>query len=283
MEALPVHLTIGLTTATYPLPVHLTIGLTTATYPLPVHLTTRHPVRSVDAAELLDALDLGGSRHDWASRRASAAARRVPASLDLAQCAALRNAVDAASMETLDSVDGLLEYQLTLTSADFEELVGADAFARLNFLAAEAHAETRPGRFQDSSETLPRRFRDSSENSASWALKRPPTRRTRVTLTDTQHKTLLQRRAAALPCGILGALTAASRPRRRMPSFSRRCAPPPPPPRARQASPPRRTRSPRSRTRSSSGGTAPPRGRGSSASTSTGRVSVTSARSHLWR
>ena len=186
-------------------------------------------------------------------------------------------------METLDSVDGLLEYQLTLTSADFEELVGADAFARLNFLAAEAHAETRPGRFQDSSETLPRRFRDSSENSASWALKRPPTRRPRVTLTDTQHKTLLQRRAAALPCGILGALTAASRPRRRMPSFSRRCAPPPPPPRARQASPPRRTRSPRSRTRSSSGGTAPPRGRGSSASTSTGRVSVTSARSHLWR
>mmetsp|Transcript_44116 Transcript_44116/g.143525 ORF Transcript_44116/g.143525 Transcript_44116/m.143525 type:complete len:242 (-) Transcript_44116:43-768(-) len=44
-------------------------------------------------------------------------------------------------METLDSVDGLLEYQLTLTSADFEELVGVDAFARLNFLAAEAHAE----------------------------------------------------------------------------------------------------------------------------------------------
>jgi len=47
-------------------------------------------------------------------------------------------------METLDSVDGLLEYQLTLTSADFEALVGADAFARLNFLAAEAHAELQP-------------------------------------------------------------------------------------------------------------------------------------------
>ena len=66
--------------------------------------------------------------------------------------------------ETLDSVDGLLEYQLTLTSADFEALVGADAFARLNFLAAEAHAGTLPGRFQDrdSSETVPRQFRELS-------------------------------------------------------------------------------------------------------------------------
>ena len=96
---------------------------------------------SIDASELLRALNLHGSHHDWESRRPGSSTCRVPATLDLLQCAALRAAVDAASMDALDSVDGLLEYQLTLDVDELEGLVGSEAYLKLTALAAAAHVE----------------------------------------------------------------------------------------------------------------------------------------------
>lgn len=95
---------------------------------------------SVDVDELLSALQQDGSRHDWASKLQNSI-RSVAAVLSAAQCGVLRDAVDAAPMEILDSVDGLLEFQLNLDSGKLAELLGQDTLDRLNRLAARTHGE----------------------------------------------------------------------------------------------------------------------------------------------
>ena len=90
----------------------------------------------VDIAELFRALKLDGSRHEWHSRHGDAM-RTVRAALDSDQCATLRAAVDGAQMELVDSVDGLLEYQLNLTADTFEALVGQRTVNTLHGIAQD--------------------------------------------------------------------------------------------------------------------------------------------------
>jgi hypothetical protein len=79
----------------------------------------------VDVDDLLRALELDGSRHDWTSRLGTHGVCSLPAVLDVKQCAVLRDAVNAAAMEITDSVDGLLEHQLNLSSfAELGALIG---------------------------------------------------------------------------------------------------------------------------------------------------------------
>ena len=54
-----------------------------------------------------------------------------PRALPPEACAALRGAVDAASFAAADSVDGCIDYQLNLSRGELEELIGADAVARV--------------------------------------------------------------------------------------------------------------------------------------------------------
>ena len=95
----------------------------------------------VDAGELLQALHQDNTAHDWASRL-SESIRSVDATLNAAQCAILRNAIDSAAASMLiDSVDGLLEHQLNLTREDFKALLGKEAVDQLHALAVESHAK----------------------------------------------------------------------------------------------------------------------------------------------
>jgi len=57
------------------------------------------------------------------------------------QCAALRAAVNAAHMEYVDSVDGLLEHQLNLNFVQLGMIIGHDTTARLSRVAAACHAD----------------------------------------------------------------------------------------------------------------------------------------------
>ena len=95
------------------------------------------------ALELLCALNQDGSKHDIASRLHDCV-RSIPGVLDAEQCGVLRAAVDAAPMEILDSVDGLLEYQLNLKPAMLVALIGIEAYERLNGIAAQSHRELSP-------------------------------------------------------------------------------------------------------------------------------------------
>eukprot|EP00446_Apocalathium_sp_SHHI-4_P047933 CAMPEP_0177394316 /NCGR_PEP_ID=MMETSP0368-20130122/55466_1 /TAXON_ID=447022 ORGANISM="Scrippsiella hangoei-like, Strain SHHI-4" /NCGR_SAMPLE_ID=MMETSP0368 /ASSEMBLY_ACC=CAM_ASM_000363 /LENGTH=337 /DNA_ID=CAMNT_0018860651 /DNA_START=36 /DNA_END=1050 /DNA_ORIENTATION=+ len=99
----------------------------------------------VDADELLRALHLDGSSHDWTGRLCNGLLQ-VPVALDGAACAALRTAVDATSFMAgdfvaKDSVDRLLDYQLNLTVQSLSAIVGDSAATRLLALAARFHDE----------------------------------------------------------------------------------------------------------------------------------------------
>ncbi len=91
------------------------------------------------ARELLEDLQHDGDRHDWASRRCRGV-HVAPAALSARACASLREAVDRSTFEDVDTVDGQLEYQLTLSAAELAEAIGDAAAASLYALAAEAHA-----------------------------------------------------------------------------------------------------------------------------------------------
>lgn len=95
---------------------------------------------SFNVDDVLCALKLDGSRHDWASRL-DGSLRTVPGALSASQCAVLRDAVDAAPMEMLDTVDGLLEYQLNLEPEELQRYIGDAAYAALSQLAARCHRE----------------------------------------------------------------------------------------------------------------------------------------------
>ena len=96
--------------------------------------------QTIPAAELLRALRQDGSAHDWASRETEGrSVRNVPQALLPHECAVLRAAVDAANMNLIDSVDGLLEHQLNLDVDEFTALLGEDAVARLRALALSVH------------------------------------------------------------------------------------------------------------------------------------------------
>ena len=92
-----------------------------------------------DADKLLDSLHERGTEVDWA-RLSGPGVLMVPDALDKAQCAVLRSAVDAATMEFTDTVDGQLEYQLSLQLAQLEELIGADSVGRLASLAGQVNS-----------------------------------------------------------------------------------------------------------------------------------------------
>jgi predicted 2-oxoglutarate/Fe(II)-dependent dioxygenase YbiX len=93
---------------------------------------------SVSVDELLDQLQEIGTELDWARRSDSGITTRSHV-LDWKQCAALRAACDAATMEIMDTVDGQLEYQLSLNAAQLEDLIGEATLRELAALAKEHH------------------------------------------------------------------------------------------------------------------------------------------------
>ena len=95
---------------------------------------------TVDASSLLLELDELGTDRDLASR-AGRGISTVNQALDALQCAALRAAVDNATMEYTDTVDGQLEYQQALSVGGLKELIGIAAVAKLTKLAQQSHDE----------------------------------------------------------------------------------------------------------------------------------------------
>ena len=61
--------------------------------------------------------------------------------LEPSACAQLRSAVESASFSAADSVDGCIDYQLNLTRAELERIVGATAVNSLWTLAHRAHSK----------------------------------------------------------------------------------------------------------------------------------------------
>lgn len=96
---------------------------------------------TVNAGELLSAMQQSGTSNDWASHMKSNGLSSQLAVLDAAQCANLRAAVDANTDDELDSVDGQLEHQLSLSTSELTALVGEETVADLNALASQRHGE----------------------------------------------------------------------------------------------------------------------------------------------
>jgi predicted 2-oxoglutarate/Fe(II)-dependent dioxygenase YbiX len=99
----------------------------------------------------LEALDHAGSTNEWASKLPNHSLYSEVAALSVAQCAALREAIDSANTHEgdvayPDSVDGQLEHQLTLSDETFAELVGDQALPALAALAARCHQTMRAPR-----------------------------------------------------------------------------------------------------------------------------------------
>ena len=86
---------------------------------------------------------------------------RQPGVLSATACKRLREAVDSSAATNADSVDGLADHQLDLRSlAELEELIGAEALARLKALPAAFYAGsgTGSGRWLTVSQTFIRRY-----------------------------------------------------------------------------------------------------------------------------
>ena len=119
--------------------------------PLPVYrlLVDNCDPSSVGADEILCALAYDNTKHDWASRLRDSGVPQVinvPGTLDRDQCALLRQAVDGATMSAMDSVDGLLEFQLSLDTQGFKAFLGKEGLGeqtleRLTALAHQCHHE----------------------------------------------------------------------------------------------------------------------------------------------
>jgi predicted 2-oxoglutarate/Fe(II)-dependent dioxygenase YbiX len=94
------------------------------------------------ADELLHALGRGSDTLTRQAMHKSFDVMRVPGALSAEACERLRAAVDHERCTAADSVDGLPEHQLRLSRERLEQLVGAEACARLLQLPVEyVHAE----------------------------------------------------------------------------------------------------------------------------------------------
>lgn len=117
------------------------------------------------ARELLKDLKHDGDQHDWASRRSSGVLVE-PAALSARACASLREAVDTSTFEELDTVDGQLECQLTLTPAELGECIGEGEAAALYAIAARAYEELTAPSVRETMAAVP--------EWASMGFERPP-------------------------------------------------------------------------------------------------------------
>jgi len=95
---------------------------------------------TINLHDVLEAIEVIGTRGEHASRHCRGV-HDAPGLLSSAACRSLRDAVDAASFDTLDSVDGQLEFQLSLETAKLRSLVGDAEWDKLLSVAASSHAK----------------------------------------------------------------------------------------------------------------------------------------------